>query len=96
MDTARKAKPAAGATGSEFSSHTSARPDHNAIAGPPQSPARPWRVVTIKANSTRVIFSKHETRRAAEDMVAGLAKNGLPAHVECSLDDTEQPGEAAK
>ena len=45
-------------------------------------PFRPFLVVTVKANGNRVIFSKHATRVAAEDLVAGLAKVGCPAHVE--------------
>jgi hypothetical protein len=55
---------------------------------------RRFRVVTVKANQRRVLFSKHETREAAEAMVAALAKSKCPAHVEVAGDDDARPGEA--
>ena len=56
--------------------------------------SRPYLVVTVKPNGTRVIFSKHATRAAAEALVAGLAKVGCPAHVEVADPgaDYAQPG----
>jgi hypothetical protein len=55
----------------------------------------PFRVITIKANGNRVLFSRHRTRRAADELVAGLAKVGCPAEVEVAdqrADDHAQRG----
>ena len=55
----------------------------------------PFRVITIKANGNRVLFSRHRTRRAADELVAGLAKVGCTAQVEVDqrVGDQAQPGE---
>jgi hypothetical protein len=56
----------------------------------------PFRVITIKANGSRVLFSRHRTQRAADELVAGLARIGCVAHVEVDAraDDRTQPGES--
>jgi hypothetical protein len=93
----KKAAARAGAAASETPNLIEVRPDHTVIAGEvPSLAQRPHRVITIKASGARVLFSKHASRQSAEAMVAGLAKIGCPAQIECSLDESTKPGERVR
>ena len=91
----KKTEAATGIAASETRSFSNLHSHHTAAAaGAPESSRRRYRVVTTKANGTRVVFSKHETRRAADDMAAALARISCPAQVERAIGDDAKPGEA--